>query len=97
MANVNVTYEEMKGAGNRLKAGRQEIEANLQQLQRLVADLVCGGYVTDTSSKAFQASYDEFTHGATQTITGLDGMAAYLSTAADAFRGADEQLASALG
>lgn len=96
MANVNVTYDEMKGAGDRLKAGQQEIEGYLQQLQRRVADLVSGGYVTDSSSQAFQGSYDEFTRGATQTIAGLEGMAAYLAAAAETFRNADEQLASAL-
>ena len=96
MANVSVTYQDMQSAGNRLKAGREEIEGNLQQLQRLVADLVGGGYVTDSSSKAFQSSYDEFTTGASQTIEGLNGMADYLVKAAETFEQADTQLASAL-
>ncbi len=96
MANVNVTYGEMQAAGDRLKAGREEIEGNLTALQRLVADLVAGGYVTDSSSKAFQSSYDEFTEGAKQTIEGLNGMADYLKKAADTFQDADTQLAGAL-
>ena len=96
MANVQVTYQEMKSAGDRLKAGREEIEGNLQQLQRLVADLVGGGYVTDSSSKAFQSSYDEFTKGASQTIEGLNGMADYLKAAAETFERADTELAAAL-
>ena len=96
MANVSVTYQDMQSAGNRLKAGREEIEGNLKQLQRLVADLVAGGYVTDSSSKAFQSSYDEFTTGASQTIEGLNGMADYLVKAAETFEQADTQLASAL-
>lgn len=96
MANVNVTYDEMKAAGDRLKAGREEIEGNLQQLKRLVDDLVNGGYVTDSSSKAFQSSYEEFNTGATKTIEGLNGMAEYLKAAADTFEKADSELASAL-
>lgn len=96
MANVNVTYDEMKAAGDRLRAGREEIEGNLQQLKRLVDDLVGGGYVTDTSSKAFQSSYDGFNTGATTTIEGLNGMADYLKAAADTFQKADSELASAL-
>ncbi len=96
MANVNVTYDEMKAAGDRLKAGREEIEGNLQQLKRLVDDLVGGGYVTDSSSKAFQSSYEEFNTGATKTIEGLNGMADYLKAAADTFEKADSELASAL-
>lgn len=96
MANVNVTYQDMKSAGDRLRAGREEIEGNLQQLQRLVEDLVNGGYVTDSSSKAFQSSYDDFTKGASRTIEGLNGMADYLKAAADTFERADSELASAL-
>ena len=96
MANVNVTYQDMKSAGDRLKAGREEIEGNLQQLKRLVDDLVSGGYVTDSSSKAFQASYDEFNTVATKTIEGLNGMADYLKAAADTFENADRELANAL-
>ena len=96
MANVNVTYQEMTAAGDRLKAGREEIEGMLSQLKRLVDDLVSGGYVTDSSSKAFQSSYDEFNTGATKTIEGLNGMADYLKAAADTFENADRELANAL-
>lgn len=96
MANVSVTYQDMRSAGKRLTDGREEIENNLQTLQRLVADLVAGGYVTDSSSKAFQTSYDSFTKGASQTIEGLVGMSEYLNAAADTFEEADTKLASAL-
>lgn len=96
MANVSVTYQDMRSAGKRLNAGREQIEENLQSLKSLVADLVAGGYVTDSSSKAFQASYDGFTTGASETIMGLEGMSQYLNSAADTFEQADSQLASAL-
>ncbi len=96
MANVNVTYQDMKSAADRLKAAREEIEGNLQQCKRLVDDLVAGGYVTDSSSKAFQSSYDEYNTGATKTIEGLNGMADYLTAAADTFERADSELAKAL-
>lgn len=96
MANVNVTYDEMKSAGDRLQVGREEIEGNLQRLKRLVDDLVGGGYVTDSSSKAFQSSYEEFNTGATRAIEGLNGMSQYLKAAADTFEKADQELAHAL-
>ena len=54
------------------------------------------GYVTDSSSKQFQASYEEFTAGATKMIAGLNGMSQYLNSAAKAFQETDSQLASAL-
>ena len=68
MANVNVTYDEMRDAGKQLQAGKNDIESRLDQLKRQVDQLVQGGYVTDTSSKQFRASYEEFNKGARQTI-----------------------------
>ena len=68
MANVNVTYEEMKSQATKLAAGRQEIESKLNELKGQVDNLVAGGFVTDSASAAFQTSYDEFTKGASQTI-----------------------------
>ena len=96
MANVNVTYDEMRSAGDRLVNGRHEIEQSLSQLKQLVDNLVSGGYVTDSSSKQFQASYDEFNTGIGKVLEGLDGMGNYLKTAAQTFQDADTQLASAL-
>ena len=97
MANVNVTYQQMQDAATRLNNGRTEIDDLLGQLKSLVDSLVAEGYVTDSSSKSFQSSYDEFTTGAKNTIGGLEGMAQYLTTAAQTFQDADTQLASALG
>lgn len=97
MANVNVTYQQMEEAAGRLRNGRTEIDGLLGQLKALVDQLVSEGYVTDSSSKSFQSSYEEFTTGARNTIEGIDGMAQYLTQAAATFRDADSQLASALG
>lgn len=96
MPNVNVTYEEMRSAATRLNAGREEITQKLNELQKLVNSLVNGGYVTDTSSKQFEVSYQEFTTGASKTINGLEDMGRYLTTAADTFQRADQDLSSAL-
>ncbi|WP_104524496.1 WXG100 family type VII secretion target [Blastococcus atacamensis] len=96
MANVNVTYQQMEDAAGRLSNGQTEIDGMLGQLQSLVEQLVADGYVTDSSSKNFQAAYDEFTQGAKKTIAGLEGMSSYLNQAAATFRDADTQLASAL-
>ena len=96
MANVNVTYEQMSSAANRLTNGQTEIESQLSSLQNEVKQLVGSGYVTDSSSKQFEISYDEFNKGATQMIEGLTGMSKYLQTAASTFQDADSKLASAL-
>jgi WXG100 family type VII secretion target len=96
VANLNVTYHEMDQAANRLTNGQHEIEGQLQSLQKLVESLVSGGYVTDSSSKAFETSYNEFNKGVGDVIQGLTGMSNYLKKAASTFSDADTQLASAL-
>ncbi|MFI7601908.1 WXG100 family type VII secretion target [Actinoplanes sp. NPDC049681] len=96
MANVNVTYQDMRDAANRLVRGKDEVLDKLNELRRMVNDLVNGGYVTDSSSKQFEQSYDEFNQGATKMAEGLEGMGKYLTAAADAFKQADEELAKSI-
>lgn len=97
MANMNVTYDQMHSAAGRLRAGQAEIEANLQRLRQLVAQLVQDGFTTTRASGAFDASYNEFSTGATKTVQGIEGMATFLDKAAEALRTTDEQLASQIG
>jgi WXG100 family type VII secretion target len=96
MPNLNVTYADMQSAANQLRAGEQQVEADLARLKRLIDNLVASGYVTDTSSKRFDTSYTEFNSGATKMIQGLNGMGQYLDAAAKAFAETDTQLAAAL-
>jgi WXG100 family type VII secretion target len=96
MPDVRVTYAEMESAAKQLITGHQEITTKLSALKTMVDGLVQNGYVTDSSSKAFEASYAEFNKGVTQTIEGLEGMSKYLTAAAKAFGDTDSQLANAL-
>ena len=96
MPNVNVTYGDMQAAAKQLQAGESQIESDLSRLKKLVDNLVAGGYITDASSKQFEASYTEFNTGATKMIQGLNGMGQYLDAAAKAFQDTDTQLAHAL-
>jgi len=96
MPNLNVTYADMQSAASQLQAGEQQVEADLARLKRLVDNLVASGYVTDSSSRQFEAAYTEFNTGATKMIQGLNGMSQYLNTAAKAFAETDTQLAAAL-
>ena len=73
MANVNVTYQEMEAQADKLVSAQQEIDSYLRNLKSQVEGLVQGGFVTDAASGAFEHSYQEFTHGAQQTIEGLHG------------------------
>ncbi|MBG6212260.1 MAG: WXG100 family type VII secretion target [Cryobacterium sp.] len=96
MANINVSYQELNSSADRLVAGRDDINAKLAQLQSLIGSLVSSGFVTDKSSGAFNASYEQFTNGARATINGLDGLSNYLRTTATTLSEVDAQLAARL-
>lgn len=96
MANLNVTFDDMNGAADRLANGQGEIESKLDELKALVDELIGGGYVTDKSSGAFGESYQEFNSGAREVIGGLEGMGGFLRQAAQTLGDADEQLASGI-
>ncbi|MGH3252208.1 MAG: WXG100 family type VII secretion target [Trebonia sp.] len=96
MPNLNVTYADMQSAASQLQSGEAQIETDLTRLKRLIDNLVASGYVTDSSSKRFEASYAEFNSGATKMIQGLTGMGQYLDAAAKAFSETDAQLAATL-
>lgn len=95
-ANLSVTYHDMSDAARRLRDGQQQIESQLQSLKHLIDSLVNGGYVTDSSSRAFDSCYTEFNEGARRTIAGLEGISTYLDKAAQTFQQADQDLAAAL-
>jgi WXG100 family type VII secretion target len=96
VANLNVTYAEMQSAASQLRSGNQQIDSDLARLKSLIDNLVASGYVTDASSKRFEAAYTEFNSGATKMLEGLAGMSQYLDAAARAFQETDNQLAAAL-
>ncbi|ABS04588.1 WXG100 family type VII secretion target [Kineococcus radiotolerans] len=97
MANLNVTFDDMRTAATNLDHGKAEIADQLARLKALVDGLVSSGYVTDRSSVAFKDSYDEFNTGITQVLEGLTGMSGYLNSAAQTLSDADSQLAASLG
>ncbi|WP_460889040.1 WXG100 family type VII secretion target, partial [Promicromonospora xylanilytica] len=68
MANMNVTYEELRGTAGQLRNGQQQIMDTLQNLSSQVNNLVASGFQTDQASGKFQQSYEEFTTGAKQAI-----------------------------
>ena len=65
-------------------------------MKPLVDNLVASGYVTDSSSRQFEAANAEFNTGAAKVIQGLTGMGQYLDTAARTFQETDSQLAASL-
>ncbi|QIP71980.1 WXG100 family type VII secretion target [Streptomyces sp. VN1] len=90
---LDVTYDDMRSAAKHVVKEKEKLQEKLDGLRKYISNLVEGGYVTKSSSKAFDENFDEFTKGAKETLDGLDGMGNYLTTAADKFEQIDEELA----
>ncbi|MDQ0424854.1 MULTISPECIES: WXG100 family type VII secretion target [Cellulomonas] len=96
MANLNVTYQEMRDAATRLTSGQDEITTKLNELKAFIESLISSGFVTDQASVAFGESYRQFTQGATDTVSALTSLGQYLTSAATTLEDADAQLAAGL-
>lgn len=97
MANMNVTYGDMQNEASGLRQGQQQITEQLNQLRNRINNLVTSGFVTDSASGAFQQMYENFNHGATQTINALDQIASTLESMARTLQETDQSLARQVG
>lgn len=97
MVNLNVSYEDMRQQAHSLRTGQQEITDKLNVLRTQINNLVSSGFVTDQASGAFNASYEQFNHGATQTVSALDQLAGNLENMANTLQETDAQLAQQMG
>ena len=96
MANLTVTYDDLRGAADQLASGQGDIDDRLGSLQGFIDTLVSGGYVTSASSGAFHDQYLAFTTSAKQTVSALEGLGQFLRSAADSLQQTDEALASSI-
>ncbi|WP_461034827.1 WXG100 family type VII secretion target [Streptomyces mayteni] len=95
MADLNITYDQMREAANRLKTEYQNMDAKLDELRGYIEGLIEDGY-SARSGRAFGESFTEFTTGARQMLEGLDGLGGFLNTAADAMEETDSSLESGI-
>lgn len=96
MANLNVTYDELRNAGSQLITGKGDLENRLMELKSYIDNLVTEGFVTSASSGAFHEQYTQFTQSATTAVSALEGLSNFLKAAADALQQTDESLASSI-
>jgi WXG100 family type VII secretion target len=96
MADLNVTYGEMRQAAGQLTNFENQANDTLKQAQAMITNLVSAGFVTTAASKAFEESYGNFTKGATQMLSGMTGMCNYLNQAADQMEHLDTSLANSI-
>ncbi|MGL4339160.1 MAG: WXG100 family type VII secretion target [Rhodoglobus sp.] len=96
MANLNVTYDDLRDVAGRLKNGQAELQQKLTELSALVTNLTSSGFQAEQSSVAYRDSFEKFTTGTSSAIDGLEGLSSFLISAADALQQTDEGLASAI-
>lgn len=96
MANLNVTYDELRDAARRLQQGKDELQQKLAELSNVVQNLTASGFQAEQSSAAYRDSFEQFRTGTSQAVDGLDGLANFLVSAADALQQTDEGLANAI-
>ncbi len=94
MANLNVTFADLRTAASQLTSGQGDLENRLSELKAYIDNLVSEGYVTSASSGAFQEQFTSFVTGAKQTVSALEGLSQFLNSAADTLQQTDEQLAA---
>ena len=93
MANLNVTYDDLRDAAQRLIAGKDDLHQKLAELSNLVQTLTANGFQAEQSSAAYRDSFEQFRSGTSQAV---DGLSKFLVSAADALQQTDEGLASAI-
>ena len=96
MADMNVTYSELKDAASKLLQGQSDIEAKLTELSTLVDHLTSSGFVTDHASGAFHDTFSTLQSNLKQAVDAYQGMASFLNGAAQAIEETDTQLASSI-
>jgi len=96
MANINVTYEDLRATARQLTAGQEDLNNKLQELSAAVQTLTSEGFQAEHSSAAYRDSFEKFTTGTKQAVDGLEGLSQFLIQAADTMQQTDEGLASGL-
>ena len=96
MANVNVTYQDLRDTARTLLSGRDDLANKLTELSTVVNNLTAAGFQTDQASGAYRDSFDQFTAGTKQAVDGLEGLSQFLVQAADTLEQADQGLASGI-
>ncbi len=97
MANVNVSYEEMRTAATRLTTGESDLNGKLIELQGFINGLVSSGFVTDSASVSFNEAFNNFKLRTSEGLKALTEMSTYLQTAATRLKETDDSLMVTFG
>ncbi|MEV0701961.1 WXG100 family type VII secretion target [Saccharopolyspora sp. NPDC050389] len=97
MADVNIGYDGLQRAATQLKSGQAEMNDKLQALKSMIDQLVGSEFRTQLASGRFQESYQQWTTGAQNMLSGLEGMAGFLGDVVREHQDLDTRLAGSAG
>jgi WXG100 family type VII secretion target len=90
---ADLTYAEMEKVAGDLITDMNNLEDQINGVEKRVKALVEQGFTTAKASGAYEDSVRDFTKGAAKTIQGLHGLSEFLKKAKQAYEDLDEQLA----
>jgi len=95
MAGIIVTPEELESLSSRIGSASQEVQGIIGKLLSEVNALE--GSFVGQGANAFRNLHQQWNTGANQTREGMEGLAHFLKSAADAYRTTDQQIGAAGG
>jgi uncharacterized protein YukE len=97
MPNLNISYDELQNEAAALRAARDSLVDQLNDVRSRIQNLLTAGFVTDRASISVNQAYEQFRSGSTGAIAGLDALTAYLTNLAQTLQETDSSLSQQLG
>lgn len=97
MPDINIGYDGLGRAAAQLRSGHEEIDQRLRALKSMIDQLVNSEFRTQLASGRFADSYQQWTSGAQNMISGLEGMSTFLSNVVQQYQDLDNRLAGGAG
>ncbi len=86
---VELNYEDIEDAAQKLADGRGSITDILNELKSLVGELTESGFKTEQASPAFNENYENLTQELDQALDAIDAMSESLIQIRNAFEETD--------
>ena len=97
MSDINVDYDAVVRAANRLRTGQSQLDQKLRQLKSMIDNLITSQFKTTAASGKLGDAYTRFTDAATKANEALNGMGSYLDSVRQQHEELDQNLAGGFG
>lgn len=94
MADLDVSYDKIQAAADRITLIRADLQASLDRSRQRVDGLIGCGFQTDTASETYEDQFTKFADNTDSAIQELDGIHSFLLGVIGGFSDTDSSLAS---